>query len=346
VELDRGGGRREIHATLWPGAASSASAGEQARSLELQVAALLGTAGARNAGMLIGTSFETGSGLDAGAAMLPSAAGCRWSAAMAPGCSRCRVVWQLLLVHGGAAASSGGAGEPFLYAAPISSAGEEQPAYEDFLAAFERARAALESLGADFRRVVRTWIYLRDIRADYADFNRARGDFFARHGVGVFPASTGVGLAAAERGPRCRMAIQAIAPGAGPRIARLSSPSFNEAPDYGSHFSRGLRIDDGERSTLLVSGTAAIDERGASVAGGIEVQAERSLRNLRGLLEGQGLGFQAAVQAVSYLKRAEDAPRYRRVLEAHGVLEIPHAVVLGEICRPELLCEIEMTLIG
>ena len=41
--------------------------------------------------------------------------------------------------------------------------------------------------------------------------------------------------------------------------------ALNEAYDYGSAFSRGMRIDLNGLTILLISGTASIDEQGVSV---------------------------------------------------------------------------------
>jgi enamine deaminase RidA (YjgF/YER057c/UK114 family) len=50
----------------------------------------------------------------------------------------------------------------------------------------------LDAQGADWRDVVRTSCYLRDIERDYADFNRLRTFFLARAGCDPLPASTAI----------------------------------------------------------------------------------------------------------------------------------------------------------
>jgi enamine deaminase RidA (YjgF/YER057c/UK114 family) len=50
----------------------------------------------------------------------------------------------------------------------------------------------LEAEGADWRDVVRTSCYLRDIERDYAEFNRLRTWFLARAGCDPLPASTAI----------------------------------------------------------------------------------------------------------------------------------------------------------
>jgi enamine deaminase RidA (YjgF/YER057c/UK114 family) len=50
----------------------------------------------------------------------------------------------------------------------------------------------LESQGADWRDIVRTTCYLRDIERDYQDFNEIRTHFFHAMGLQPLPASTGI----------------------------------------------------------------------------------------------------------------------------------------------------------
>ena len=56
--------------------------------------------------------------------------------------------------------------------------------------AFENARAVLRASGADWRDVVKTTIYLRDIDRDYAALNDVRCAYFREAGLEDYPAST------------------------------------------------------------------------------------------------------------------------------------------------------------
>jgi 2-iminobutanoate/2-iminopropanoate deaminase len=56
--------------------------------------------------------------------------------------------------------------------------------------AFENARAVLQDAGADWRDVAKVTVFLKDIGAHYADFNRARNAYFEEIGLRTFPAST------------------------------------------------------------------------------------------------------------------------------------------------------------
>ena len=56
--------------------------------------------------------------------------------------------------------------------------------------AFENARAVLQSAGADWRDVVKTTIFLKDITAYYGPFNEERCAYFEELGLDPYPAST------------------------------------------------------------------------------------------------------------------------------------------------------------
>jgi hypothetical protein len=57
---------------------------------------------------------------------------------------------------------------------------------------FARAQDSLKDLGVSFHDVVRTWIYLSDLKGDYNTFNPVRTEFFKDTGLLRIPASTGI----------------------------------------------------------------------------------------------------------------------------------------------------------
>ncbi len=57
---------------------------------------------------------------------------------------------------------------------------------------YQNVTALLKAEGADWKDVVRTTCYLRDIERDYAAFNEIRSEFFHRQGLAPLPASTGI----------------------------------------------------------------------------------------------------------------------------------------------------------
>jgi enamine deaminase RidA (YjgF/YER057c/UK114 family) len=122
----------------------------------------------------------------------------------------------------------------------------------------------------------------------------------------------------------------------------MSSPTLNDAADYGADFARGMKLVEANKVALHVSGTASVDEQGMTVhTGDFDAQVDRMLENIAALLERQGANFGNVVSAITYLKRAADAERLRTKLRDAGFGGFPHALVVAAICRPDLLCETE-----
>jgi len=129
----------------------------------------------------------------------------------------------------------------------------------------------------------------------------------------------------------------------------ISEPRvLNEAPVYGSAFSRGLRLDLGGITVLLISGTASIDGAGNTVhVGDIRAQCRRTFDNIRGLLESEGATWHDIVRTTCYLRDIErdyaafNDERTKYYQEQH-LDPLPASTGIQAIlCRPDLLIEIE-----
>jgi len=123
---------------------------------------------------------------------------------------------------------------------------------------------------------------------------------------------------------------------------------LDEAPDYGSSFSRGLRLDIGNVVILLISGTASIDERGNTVhVGDFRAQCRRTYHNITGLLEAEGASWKDIVRTTCYLRDIErDYAAFNdertKFFHEQGLNPLPASTGIQAIlCRPELLIEIE-----
>jgi 2-iminobutanoate/2-iminopropanoate deaminase len=125
---------------------------------------------------------------------------------------------------------------------------------------------------------------------------------------------------------------------------------LNEAYDYArpSSFSRGLRINLNGVAVLLISGTASIDENGASVhIGDFRAQTRRTFENIAGLLESEGASWKDIVRTSCYLRDIErDYAAFNEERTAfyqeQGLDPLPASTGIQAIlCRPELLIEIE-----
>lgn len=123
---------------------------------------------------------------------------------------------------------------------------------------------------------------------------------------------------------------------------------LNEARDYGSAFSRGMRIDLNGLAILLISGTASIDELGKTVhVGDIRGQTRRTFHNIAALLASEGASWQDVVRTTCYLRDIErDYAIFNEERTAfykeQRLDPLPASTgIQAVLCRPDLLVEIE-----
>jgi len=123
---------------------------------------------------------------------------------------------------------------------------------------------------------------------------------------------------------------------------------LNEAYDYGSAFSRGMRIDLNGLTILLISGTASIDEAGKTVhVGDLRAQLRRTFENISGLLASEGATWHDIVRTTCYLRDIErDYKEFNEeratFYKEQGLDPLPASTGIQAIlCRPDLLIEIE-----
>ncbi len=219
--------------------------------------------------------------------------------------------------------------------------------------AFQIMEAALEENGFHFTDTVRTWIYLDQLLDWYADFNRVRTEFFEEKGIfsHMVPASTGIG-AGNPFGAAIMMDVLAIQPlrvSSGQaktdrlKIFAVDSPLQNPALDYKSSFSRAVELDYPTHRSLLISGTASIDPVGKTVyQDDPEKQIRLTLEVVKAILESRGMGWGDLFRGIAYFKDMDDLPVYRRVAAELGIPRFPLAVSHADVCRHDLLFEIEV----
>ena len=129
----------------------------------------------------------------------------------------------------------------------------------------------------------------------------------------------------------------------------VSAPqALNEAGEYGSSFSRALRIDLNGLAILLISGTASVDEQGRTVhAGDFRAQCRRTYQNITALLAAEGATWKDIVRTTCYLRDIErDYAAFNEERTAffreQGLDPLPASTGIQAIlCRPDLLVEIE-----
>ena len=124
---------------------------------------------------------------------------------------------------------------------------------------------------------------------------------------------------------------------------------LNEAYDYPSKvsFVRGMRVELDNCVMLFISGTASVDEKGASINQGVvEAQTRRAFTNIKALLESENADWHDIVRTTCYLADFRDYDAFNEVrnafFEEEGLDPVPASTCIeARICRPELLVEIE-----
>lgn len=197
------------------------------------------------------------------------------------------------------------------------------------------------------QHVQRIWNYLGAINDGSGDDERYKhfctgrirgmGEVFAQG----FPAATAIG----HRADPALLQVYLLAtdrPG-----TRVENPRQVSAWRYPRQYGRTppsfaratlLPADD----VLAISGTAAVVGHASAHAGDIDAQLSETLRNLEALLETGGLpgGFDRHAPLKAYVRHAGDAARVEAFAARH-LPDAPLLIVHGDICRAELLVEID-----
>jgi enamine deaminase RidA (YjgF/YER057c/UK114 family) len=212
-------------------------------------------------------------------------------------------------------------------------------------AVFEAIEEALSDAGMTFANVARTWLFMDRILEWYDEFNRTRDAFFRSRKVydGMVPASTGIGSANLSGSAITACAIAVKPKNGNVTVEALPSPLQCAALQYGSSFSRAVEIGTPETRTLLVSGTASIEPGGATAyVDDVEKQIQLTMDVVEAILVSRGMGWGDATRAVMYLKKAEYLPLWQEWLRTHGLAGMPLVNVEADVCRDDLLVELEI----
>jgi len=210
---------------------------------------------------------------------------------------------------------------------------------------FEQMDAHLRAAGMTFRDISRTWFFADDILSWYDDFNRVRTAFFRERSVlnGLMPASTGIGASNASGTALVAggLAVRARHPEAG--CVAAPSPMQCSASSYGSSFSRAVELFEPGLRRLLVSGTASIDPEGRTAhLEDVKSQVALTMDVVHAILQSRAMDWEDATRAVAYFKYSRDMSAFLAYREEKGLAALPVLSVCAEICRDDLLFEIEV----
>jgi len=210
---------------------------------------------------------------------------------------------------------------------------------------FEKMEELLSQADMKCTDVARTWIFLNDLLKWYDEFNEVRTRFFKERGVfdKMVPASTGIG-AGSPAGEALVAALFAVKPkNDSVKVYALPSPLQCPAIDYKSSFSRAVEIDHPESRLLLISGTASIDQEGnTAFVGDPESQIKRTMEVVHEILTSRNMDWENASRAIAYFKNDKDIPLLEKYCIENNLPELPVAISHADVCRDDLLFEIEL----
>lgn len=262
------------------------------------------------------------------------------------------------------------AGATWVYVAHAVPRTSAPGVYERTVCGYQQLRRLLPKAGARMDQVVRTWLALGGIVDDdgptqrYKELNRARADVYDHvhfladwrpdDAAAAYPASTGIGTAG-RNVELTAVAVVADAPdvAAVPLENPRQTAAYDYAPVYSPaspRFSRGLALCEGPDTTLFISGTASITHSETRHRGDVAAQTEETLDNIAALvaddnlarhgLPGRGATLADLGAVRVYVKHRADYPRVRAVCDRR-LGPVPATYVVADVCRPDLLVEIE-----
>ncbi|HET6545611.1 MAG TPA: pteridine-dependent deoxygenase [Rhodanobacteraceae bacterium] len=226
----------------------------------------------------------------------------------------------------------------------------EEVAHRGIAATAEQAYRELRHFLATVAtpHVLRLWNYLDAINNGagdderYRQFCAGRGRGLAGWFEGSYPAATAIGRRDGVRVLQI-YGLAARLPGTAVENPRQTS-AWRYPRQYGATpptFARAMRSP--AVGQLLLSGTAAVVGHASQHENAIDAQIGETLVNLDSLLRASGSSntFGPGSLLKAYVRRSGDAPRVTAALRAHAPGLGGLLLLAGDICRSELLVEID-----
>lgn len=192
---------------------------------------------------------------------------------------------------------------------------------------------------------LRTWFFIRDVDTHYAGMVKARRELFEQQGLTDkthYIASTGIGGNPAHPSALVQLESYAVK-GLGPhQFHHLYAPThLNPTYEYGVTFERATKVKYGDRSHILVSGTASIDNKGNVLhLGDVVKQCHRMWENVEMLLKEGGSSLNDVAQIIVYLRDSADYAIVNQLFQ-EKFPDFPVVITLAPVCRPTWLIEME-----
>ena len=217
---------------------------------------------------------------------------------------------------------------------------------------FQLADELLEREKFPINQIIRQWNYIEQITCfqgenqNYQSFNNARGDFYGKTvWTNGYPAATGIGTNLGGILVDFDVAVfasqEAFATPIDNKLqvaAHAYSESVLKEAQAGKatpKFERAKSMTFGDRRLVYISGTAAIRGEESLKGMGLEKQFHTTMENIAQLVGDARLKMLRV-----YLKNKEDFTLAEKLMEGYD-LSIPVSYMWADVCREELLIEIE-----
>ena len=210
---------------------------------------------------------------------------------------------------------------------------------------FQFIDSELNKINMDFKNIARTWFFLDDLLSWYDEFNKVRNDYFTEKDIFnlMIPSSTGIGASNFNNSILLSSVFAVKPKNKNVKIYPVLSPLQCPASDYKSSFSRAVEIDHPDYRRLIISGTASINPDGQTVhIGNIYNQIELTMKVVYGILKSRNMDWGNVTKGIVYFKDINDIKIFNNYFTENNIPRMPLAMLQADICRDELLFEIEI----
>ena len=238
----------------------------------------------------------------------------------------------------------------YCYLGNIHSNNSNQSNAEQAKDAYIMIKDILTRFDMKFTDITRMWNYLSDLLTWYGDFNKMRTKFFTNEGLfktNFTPSATGIGVANIA-GMSYVGNLLAIKPkNSNITIKEVESPLQCSAQDYRSSFSRLAKVEGNGLRQLYISGTASIEPMGKTVnLNDVKGQIELTMQVVSAMLTSQEMDWSNVSDSIAYFTKLEDIDIFYNFLKTNGYPNFPVTISHANICRDNLLFEIEVDAIS
>jgi len=240
----------------------------------------------------------------------------------------------------------------FLYAGGFQTDILEWSIAKQSIAVFEKIEALLQKEKFPIHSIIRQWNYIERItdfegeNQHYQSFNNARSDFYAKDNWPAgYPAATGIGTNLGGILVDMDAAVFTSADAFTTPIdnkLQVAAHAYSEQVLAASQhkkatpkFERAKSITAGKDRLVYISGTAAIRGEESLTGVGLEKQLHITMENIAQLT-----GNAHICMLRVYLKEKEDYQQSKELMDGYS-LSVPISYMWADVCRDELLIEIE-----